>query len=180
MSFFYGPQIAPHCVTKEGTYMVKDLLLPATYKFVVLGTMVTQIVFEEYAAFSWANACRIYLYRMMTAQFVIPYSFRACFYFPDSTSFLSLKSRAAPDTKQFWTSASGLFSISCEAERLGLVPSLNRFIGWTCDMCDPMVLSCLYMYVCIFIDRIWRFTQTMNSQQKDSKDAVPPREFIDK
>lgn len=52
MSFFHGSQIAPHCVTMEGTYMVKDLLLPATYKFVVLGTMVTQIVFEEYAAFS--------------------------------------------------------------------------------------------------------------------------------
>lgn len=61
--------------------MVKDLLLPATYKFVVLGTMVTQKVFEEYAAFSWANASRIYLYRMMTAQFVIPYSFRDVFIF---------------------------------------------------------------------------------------------------
>ena len=35
----------------------------------------------------------------------------------------------ALETKQFGTSASGLFSISREAERLGLVPSLNRFIG---------------------------------------------------
>lgn len=35
-----------------------------------------------------------------------------------------------------------------------------------------------HQYTCI--NTIKRFTQTMDSQHKDQKDAVPPREFIDK
>ena len=43
-----------------------------------------------------------------------------------------------------------------------------------------IVYTHIYIYIYIFIGRIRRSTQTMDSQQKDPKDAVPPRKFIDK
>lgn len=46
--------------------------------------------------------------------------------------------------------------------------------------CPFLLWSKQLYYQYTFISRIKRFTQTMDSQQKDPKDAVPSHEFIDK